>query len=209
MDVWVFDNDGTLYDDREAYDQFLVLVGEYLRRKGFDVTNSREAIQMAKARTGMRSSALALRQVYDLPYDELVNETFMRIKLEECKYLRADPKRASALSALSAPAVVFTNNPSVFAERVLSAVKLLEHFSDVFGIERTDFSAKPSDQAFRSVETRFPLGTRFILVDDTPANLHAAKARGWRTLLFDPQGNHADNQAHSVLRSFSELASHT
>jgi|CXWL01.1.fsa_nt_gi FMN phosphatase YigB (HAD superfamily) len=205
MHVWVFDNDGTLYEDGEAHAQFGQIVFEFVKQtydlKGLD---PKYFLNLLKGKWNTRSSVVALMREYKVEFETLVSETFLRIDFTTCSRIVPNIESRVALDSITSTKVVLTNNPSAYAEKVLHHINLLDLFVEVIGVEKTEFEGKPHDSAYVAVEQRFPQATKIIFCDDILENLDAAKNRGWETVLFDPSGK-IQSSSHKIITSLSEL----
>lgn len=207
MDLWIFDNDGTLYDDTNTRKQFREIFYQYCS-KVLGVSQECASEEVARLRTKWNTafSAVALKKEFGLDYAEIVNQTYFKVDFEKCGVSNIDPVRGRALSAITAPKIVFTNNPSMYARKVLKYLGLLEYFVDIIGTEETEFIGKPNPAAFKTIEQRYPQFNRFIFCDDLVENLDAAKSLGWTTIWFKPQNVDKENQTkHIVVSSFEDL----
>lgn len=92
---------------------------------------------------------------------------------------------AAALAGLPGRKAVFSNGPSFYVRALMEAMGLTHHFTALFGTDNVGYCYKPDPQAYLRVCTA--LGTppqQCIMVDDSAANLHAAKALGMRTVWY-------------------------
>lgn len=207
MGLWVFDNDGVLYDCTAAEQEFSAIFIAYFSR-----LLACSSSEVERLRTHLRkkhqteSSVFAFAQEFDLDFDEIVANTYLKIDLERCGVPHQDEERLRVLQAIPAPKVVLTNGPSVFARSVLDHIGLLGCFGEIIGIAETGFCYKPDTRAFASVERRLPGFDRYIYCDDSVMNLDAAQIFGWKTIWFCPQGAPSPSQ-HAVVRSFQEISS--
>lgn len=209
MDLWVFDNDGTLYDDSGTHRSFIEIFSEYSSTLlGVSTKEASEQVTRLKSKWSTEFSAVALMREFGISYSEIVANTYLRIDLEKCNVPGFDLARKRALDAIMGEKIVFTNNPSVFARRVLSYVGLEKCFSDFVGMEETNFSGKPNLGAFQYVESRHPGHGRIIFCDDSCKNLDVALKMGWNTVLYQPSHVEADTISHEhiIISSFSELS---
>lgn len=206
MDLWVFDNDGTLYDDRAIHALFMPLLYGYLERNlGIESAKADGFLATLKEKWGTEISAAALTQEYGIEFASFVEETYLQINLEHVAGVEFDVKRRNVLELLDGPKVVLTNNPSIFAESILDVVGLLKLFQEVIGIEKTGLTGKPNPRAYQAVETRYPEAKRIFFCDDSIRNLDGARERGWVTILYKPNKEAHLIGGHRVISSFEEL----
>jgi putative hydrolase of the HAD superfamily len=209
VDLWVFDNDGTLYDDRVARARFMEILLRYSAELlNLPVDLASDEIVRLKAKWHTGHPVLALMRECGIEYSDAVDRIYTEIRLEECGIPTPDIRRFDVLSSIDARKVVFTNNPSRFAHRVLSYVGLSGCFADIIGIEESGFEGKPDPKAFRAVEARHDGFDRIIFCDDSLRNLEIARELGWVTIWYRPSGGNIQEgpgDGHVVISSFEEL----
>jgi len=207
MDLWVFDNDGTLYDDFGADEKFMKILFQYASTLlGIPVEDVPAEIKKLKDKWHTEFSILALMREYSIDFSEMVQNTYLKITLDECGIIAPDIMRFDVLSSIDSHKVVFTNNPSVFAQRVLSYVGLKTCFADFIGIEETNFCEKPNHRAYKVVEGRHGGFNRIIFCDDSLNNLETARRMGWTTIWCKPKNLNVEmGRGHIVISSFKEL----
>lgn len=109
---------------------------------------------------------------------------------------------ASTLTALSGRKAVFSNGPSFYVRALVGAMQLTHHFDALFGVDDLGLHCKPQPQAFAKVCAALEVSPQqCVLVDDSAANLQAAKAFGMRTVWFGRRAGSqpfADHLAHSM-----------
>lgn len=207
MDLWVFDNDGTLYNDFGAGEKFMRILFQYVSRLfNIPVDQVPDEVARLKEKWHTEFSILALMKEHGIDFSEMVRNTYLKIELDECNIVAPDIARLSVLSSIDSRKVVFTNNPSAFARYVLSYVGLDDCFSDIIGMEETGFCEKPDLRAYRAVESRQGGFNRIIFCDDSLKNLETARGLGWITVWCKPQNARIETgQGHLVVSSFEEL----
>lgn len=208
MDLWVFDNDGTLYDDFGAGEQFMRIFFQYFSQSlHFPIEHVPNEVTRLKKKWCTEFSILALVKEHNINFSEIVNNTYLRIKLEECNITAPDIARMNILNSINAHKVVFTNNPSVFARHVLSYIGLSDCFSDFIGMEETGFFGKPDYKAYKVVEDRHKGYDRIIFCDDSLKNLKTARELGWITVWYKPSDikEIEDASGHIIISSFEDL----
>lgn len=208
MDLWVFDNDGTLYDDSDTQEKFMDIFHEYSSSLlGVPIHEVSAQFAKLKNKWNTEFSIIALMKEFGVDYANVVNKTYLKVDLEKCNIPKSDPVRKMALDDILTKKIVFTNNPSVFARRVLSYLGLADCFSDFVGMEETCFFGKPDMRAFQIVESRHPNYDRIIFCDDSLKNLEMAHQMGWITVWYRPlkADNGETNGKHLVINSFNEI----
>lgn len=207
--LWVFDNDGTLYDDSSAEKEFMELLADH-----FSLTyeKSPEEIleEVAELRTVHKttSSILALHKARGLSLSAAIEATYMRLDLEKLG-LKRNPELLRIISNLPGDKMVLTNNPSCYATKALRQIGILECFKSVVGMEELGLELKPSLSVFRKIDQMFPGYDRKIFIDDRVVNLDAARLFGWITVLFSARRIQIDPKTlagHIVVESLSGLS---
>ena len=207
MNLWVFDNDGTLYDDSGTQKIFMEIFSGYSSNL-LGVPVQEVSVQLAKLKNKWNTefSIIALMKEFGVDYSEVVNNTYLKIDLGKCNVSRSDLVRKMALDNILEKKIVFTNNPSVFARRVFSYAGLESCFSDFVGMEEANFCGKPDLRAFKVVEARHPECSRIIFCDDSLKNLDAAHQMGWTTILYKPLSVDSETGGnHLIISSFDGI----
>lgn len=94
------------------------------------------------------------------------------------------PELVERLAARAAPLFALTNFADRFWQEFRPLHPLFDHFRDIVvsGVEKV---AKPDPAIYRIAEQRFGHPPHELLfIDDNPANIAAAQARGWQGHLF-------------------------
>jgi putative hydrolase of the HAD superfamily len=187
--VWFFDLDDTLHDASHAM---------------FAAIDARMTDYVQEHLQLDRASADALRRRYWLRYGATMlglirhhgidADHFLRAThdFDVRTRLRAESGLAHWSRRLGGRQVLLTNSPLHYAGRVLRAIGLHRRFAQRYAIESMrvhgHFRPKPARSMFRSMLVREGLGgrpaaARAVLVDDNLANLKAARAVGYATVL--------------------------
>jgi putative hydrolase of the HAD superfamily len=123
----------------------------------------------------------ALRRHYSVDPDEFLDFVH-NIRLN--RYLQKDPALDNMLERLTLRKIIFTNADARHARRVLSHTGILRHFEMIFDIHMLDFINKPDRRAYFMILDF--IGARpeeCVLIEDSPANIHAAKELGMVTVM--------------------------
>jgi putative hydrolase of the HAD superfamily len=133
--------------------------------------------------------------------------------------VRAERGLTRLFARLPGRKVLVTNAPGAYARDVLRALAVHRHFGARYTIERMrlhgSFRPKPSRSMLRALLARERvLAADAVLIDDSAANLKAARALGFRTVLMTrhgtPLAGHRPDRrggAHAglVIRSLHQL----
>ncbi len=114
-----------------------------------------------------------LRFVHDVPLE---------------RYLAPDAELRRVLAGYPAPKFIFTNGDLPHAQRVLKILKLEGLFEGIIDIMALAPYCKPMPEAFEIAlrHAGHPTPADCFLVDDSPRNIAAAHAIGFRTVLVGP-----------------------
>ena len=207
MDLWVFDNDGTLYDDKLAHIEFAKHLGAYLEGLlGISGEDTKILGERLRTKHNTSSTVIAVVREFHLDIKEVIERTYLCINLDSCQNPMEDSGRDEALAQIRGRKVILTNNPSAFARRIVERIGLRRHFADIIGMEETAFALKPDLGAFLAVMRRHPDATRIFFCDDSRENLDIATTLGWKTIWYSPNNSGDDSgSSHTILRSFRLL----
>jgi len=206
--LWVFDNDGTLYNDFGAGNKFMEILLPYASNLLQIPINTTEVeIARLKKKWATEFSILALAKELRVDFSRMVKDTYLKLDLDQCG-ICPDTKTINTLGAIQSPKIVFTNNPSEFARYILDYMKMSHLFIDFIGMEETNFHSKPDPRSYRTVETHHPGHERIFFCDDSLKNLETAHQLGWKTFWIKPPKATPDSNRHIILESLSELENH-
>lgn len=206
MNLWVFDNDGTLYDDSKTHQQFFEIMAAYfapILNVPPDQVKS-EGERLKKWSTDF--SIIAFVKEHGIDFTEAVKSTYLGIDFQACGIPVASSLQVEAIKALEGKKIVFTNNPAAWARRVLLHLGIADCFSEIIGMEEMQFYGKPHPASYKVVEDRHSGFDKIIFCDDSLKNLDEARRCGWLTVWlnvhkeFEPA-----NSGHVVITSLEEI----
>jgi FMN phosphatase YigB (HAD superfamily) len=205
MNLWVFDNDGTLYNDFGAGKKFMEILVPYAANL-LQIPQSEAEKEIPRLKNKWQTDFTALALVKELGIDlsEFVANTYLKIDLGKCGLVRDDSK-VLTLESIKSPKIVFTNNPSSFAKYVLSYLGLSEQFVDFIGMQETNFNSKPNPLAYQEIERLHPGFNKVFFCDDSLQNLDSALRMGWTTFWIKPPESSIVSTKHITIESFPEL----
>jgi putative hydrolase of the HAD superfamily len=181
--VWLFDLDNTLHDaNPHIFPAISRAMGDYVAQKvGLDETAARQLRDHYWRRYGATLTGLVRHHGVD-PHDFLaVTHDFLPELPRMVVHERA---LRHALRRLPGRKIVFSNAPHRYVEAVLDLIGIRPLIDSIWTIERLGFTPKPHLTAFRRLLQEERLDPRrCILVEDTAANLRAAKRLGITTVL--------------------------
>jgi putative hydrolase of the HAD superfamily len=183
--VWFFDLDDTLHDASHA------IFGAIDRRMTEYVVKHLELDESAANQLRLAywrrygATMLGLARHHAVDPHHFLRETH---DFDVAALLRAERGLARLFARLPGRKVLLTNAPDRYARAVLRELALHPHVGARYTIERMRvhgaFRPKPSRSMLRHMLARERIPAhRAVLVDDSPANLKAARAVGLRTVL--------------------------
>ncbi|MFW5866204.1 MAG: pyrimidine 5'-nucleotidase [Armatimonadota bacterium] len=204
IDVVLFDLDNTLYHPGtgllEAGDRTITdFISERLRMP-------RDVADELRVRTWLEYGATArgLEVEFGVPQREFFAGSIERVPIRD--YLEERSELREMLEALPQRLYVFTNAPSVYAQRTLQALGIADLIEDIFDIETTGGRPKPECGCYEHVLEQ--IGTppeRVALIEDTEANLEPAAELGMVTVKVGPPPPDGDHLYIEDLLDLPEL----
>ncbi|GGC88104.1 pyrimidine 5'-nucleotidase [Undibacterium terreum] len=189
--VWLFDLDNTLHNASHAiFPAVNVKMNAFMARVLGDGVNPADPVTVDAARLlywrRYGATLMGLIKHHGVNADEFLHEAHTFDDLSAM--IRAERGLGGLLRRLPGRKILLTNAPRKYARDVVGHLGLHRHFAEHIPIEdmrvHGRLSPKPSRQYLRKLVAR--LGVRAgncVLVEDTVANLRAAKQIGMRTVL--------------------------
>ena len=193
---WVFDLDNCLYPHSSG---LFALIDErmnaYIRRL-LDC-DAEEAHRVQKDHFHTHGTTLAgLMKSRDIDPHHFLEDVHA-IPLDR---IERNDRLGAALARLPGRRFIFTNGDAPYARRVLEAIGVGEHFSDLHDIHANSYRPKPDPHGYRLLLERFGIDPKHgLLVDDMAQNLRPAKALGMTTVWVD---NGSERGSHDADDSF-------
>ena len=181
--VWLFDLDNTLHDaSPHIFPAISRLMSDYVARKvSLDETAAKQLRDHYWLRYGATLTGLVRHHGVD-PHHFLAETHDFLPQLPQM--VVHDRALRHMLKKLPGRKIVFSNAPQRYVEAVLDLIGIRPLIDSVWTIERLRFTPKPHGGAFRRLLHQERLDPRrCILVEDTAANLRAAKRLGMKTVL--------------------------
>lgn len=182
-DLWVFDNDGTLYEDTciklavtKLMDQF------FARAHGVKECEGKLLHEKLKEKHTVSSTLVALHRE-GCSVEAFIQETYLAVDF--CAEGVCPPTAlVTSVPHLSGEKIILTNNPSEFARKVLTMLGLEGQFSRIYGVCELNYCLKPAMEAFAPLFVAVQEGKRVVYIDDKTQNLLAMKDAGFLTKLW-------------------------
>ncbi len=183
--VWLFDLDNTLHDaSAAAYGGINEGMTGYIER---ELRLSRADADALRRRYWKRYGAtlLGLMRHHAVAATDFLHHVHLLPGLEA--RVRGAADDLAALSRLPGRRYLLTNAPLVYAMRVLRVLKLHRHFDGVLAIEQLrmfgHWRPKPDARMYGALAQRLQVPPqRCVLVEDSLANLKAARRVGMQTV---------------------------
>jgi putative hydrolase of the HAD superfamily len=187
--IWFFDLDDTLHDASHAM---------------FGAIDSRMTAFLQRNLGLERGAADALRHDYWIRYGATLVGLMRHHRVDAQRFLdethdfdiaallRAERGLSELGRRLPGRKVLLTNSPAAYADRVLRGIGLHRHITKRYAVEdmrvHGHYRPKPALSLFRAILARERIGGRTaraqaVLIDDNGANLKAARAAGFATVL--------------------------
>lgn len=173
-DLWVFDNDGTLYNDTSIQlavarqmDMF------FARMHGIEECRGKAIREKLKKKHSVSSTLVALHRE-GCPVDAFIQETYLTVNFY-AEDICSPTILATFVPHLSGEKIILTNSPSEFVRKVLVNLGLEGQFSRIYGIRELNYYLKPATEAFTPLISAVQEGKRVVYIDDKIQNLLAVK----------------------------------
>ncbi|MEM0921782.1 MAG: pyrimidine 5'-nucleotidase [Pseudomonadota bacterium] len=194
--TWIFDLDNTLYPARLGLvEQINQRMTDWVMRElGLD----RQGADTYRART-WREYGITLRGLIAEHGTDAAGFLHETHHIDYSRLAPA-PRLAEAVTRLPGRKIVHTNGARAHAERVLARTGLAAHIDALWAIEDADLIPKPLPEATARILIGLKIDPQTaIMLDDSPANLAAAKDAGittvWMTRDRTEAAPHIDHKA--------------
>ena len=194
--VWLFDYDLTLYGEEERFvlDSLDRRIALFVQKTvGGDFENATRIRKEYLVQFGTTLSGLMAMNGTD-PDDffDFIHEP------EHLIYPRKAPEKLALLKELDGPRFVFTNGRHDWSEAGMAHMEIDSAIDGVFDLKLLGWEGKPHESAYEKMERwlaralperglSMPADKReIVLLEDSLRNLEPAHARGWTTVLVNP-----------------------
>lgn len=181
--VWLFDLDNTLHDATpQIFPHINHSMRQYIEQHlGVDEAEATRIRQHYWNRYG--ATLLGLVRHHGTDPRHFLQQTHQFEKLD--RMIAFERPLRQILRRLPGRKIVFSNAPRHYTDAVLDILGVRPLFDSIWSIEQLGFHPKPLPQAFQRLLRGERLNpTRCIFVEDSPANLKAAKRLGMTTVLI-------------------------
>lgn len=203
--VWLFDLDNTLHHaDAGIFTLINRAMTEYMARR-LNVSKA-QASHLREDYWHKYGATLAGLQMHhpEIDIGEFLAESHPMPEILAA--LQGFDGTRETLSVLKGRKAVFSNGPSFYVNQILTALGIEDLFEYAFGTDDFGLLYKPEPQAYLNVCRRLDAAPeQCVMVDDSAANLHAAKELGMTTVWFGSRA-HDLPFADGTARNMAELA---
>ena len=184
-DLWIFDNDGTLYANTKEIEKEVVRLMIGFIAEEFKITIP-QAVQKRKELLEKHCTEYTLVAMKNEGFDEniFIQKTYLSADPESFGFSRSKSLR-KLLQSLEGEKVVLTNNPSEYAEMVLGSLGVYDLFSRVYGMRELSYIQKPNPMCFFPLEQGVQQGKKIVYIDDQISNIIAAEKIGCTAVLVN------------------------
>lgn len=193
---WIFDLDNTLYPaSAKLFDLIDERMGAYVGRVlGCDADEAKRIQKKYFREHGTTLSGLMRNHGVD------PNHFLDDVHAIDLDRIGPNDRLSAGLEKLPGRKFVFTNGNRAYADRVLAAIGIDDHFHGLVDIGDCNFLPKPDAHGYRLLVERFDIEpARALLVEDMAKNLKPAKAMGMTTVWVDNGSDHGNHDADHEL----------
>lgn len=182
--LYIFDSDGTLYDDRNAGNQFSMINTDYISQK-LSVSKDDVAliIKTIKQKYNTDSATIACIKEFGFDFDDFVSETYLRISLE---YISVNKNIVNYLQEPGIEKIVFTGSPRAYALKVLTTLSIHNCFKEIFGMKEIGLREKKDQNSFKFISENFIKDNydEIYFWDNEEENRRLGLIYGWIPVVF-------------------------
>ena len=181
-DLWVFDNDGTLYNNPADLEVAVVaLMEQYISvYYGIDIKDAGEKRKQLLQKHNTKYTLIALIRDGVLE-DDFIQRTYLSINPSDFGVVKS-PELERLIGSLEGEKIVLTNNPSEFAELILNSLGTRHLFSKIIGMREMNYIQKPDIRAFELLKPWLEQKKNVVVVDDCLRNIQVAMSMGCITV---------------------------
>ena len=204
--IWLFDLDNTLHNASKAVfpaiaNNMTRYIAEVLKKEQGEV--DMEHVNHLRTEYLRRYGATLKGMVihHGVKEEEFLREAHRFENLEQLLHLERGVARV--LKRLPGKKILFTNAPHSYSKEVMRGLRLHKDFAGHISIEQMQVHGKshpkPSRAYLRKLLAQHGWQPRqCILVEDSVANLQAAKALGMRTVMITGHGQHIAQKSRTA-----------
>jgi pyrimidine 5'-nucleotidase len=181
-DLWIFDNDGTIYNPDKIEPAINELIINFIATHyNLSTSSAKLKRQLLRKKYQTRFTLVALEKEGVNP-DEFIREAYLAINPRDFG-IYEDKQLQNLFSSIQGEKIVLTNNPSEFANIILDSLGIKKYFSKIIGMRELNYCLKPDPRSFSFLFPILKKGKKIIFVDDEVENIIIAKEIGFMTVL--------------------------
>lgn len=205
--VYVFDNDGTLYDCHSEFNKAVTekMIACIARLTSMSTEQVLKKRQELFKRYNVNYTLLVFsREGIITDIDSFIQETYLSVN--PLAYgVKQNLRLRKALERLNAHLYVHTNNPSVFASKILDCLGIRDLFTAIYGMFENDSCQKPDFRAFQNILKAISPYKVWWYADNEGPNLIMAKQLGFKTIAVAEAASANGIQADRRLKVIDDL----
>lgn len=177
----IFDFDETIYHPNATTlpQQLVYRMSTFIKDK-FNLSYKEARELSRKYRLEYGSTVVGLQQCHNIDPKEFVDYSY-NLDLSE---LKKNIKFKEQLQAIPEKKIILTNAHEIYVEKALHIMGIREQFSDIIGINRTNFIPKSNPIGYElAINENADSGRGCVMFDDQSSNLRMAKGYGTKTVL--------------------------
>jgi putative hydrolase of the HAD superfamily len=177
-DLWVFDNDGTLYNNPSELEKVVVakMIKYIALRYNLSYSKAKEKRKELLQRHCTKYTLIAIKQE-GISENDFIQKTYLSINPSDFG-IKKSPELRELINSLLGEKIVLTNNPSEFADLILEHLGIKDLFSQIIGMREMNYIQKPDKRSFGFLEKSINNGKKVMFIDNEFANIETAKEVG-------------------------------
>lgn len=201
----IFDFDETIYHPEATTlpQQLVYRMSTFIKDK-FNLSYKEARELSRKYRLEYGSTVVGLQQIHNIDPKEFIDYSY-NLDLGE---LKKDQKLKEQLHLIPEKKVILTNANEIYVEKALHIMGIRNEFSDIIGINRTNFIPKSNPIGYEIViDNHADSGRNCIMFDDQVVNLRMAKIYGMETVLCNKNEDNLQGVDHITKHLNQDLLS--
>ncbi len=190
----IFDFDETIYrpETTTLPQQLIYRMANFIKDK-FNLSYKEARLLSRKYRLEYGSTVVGLQKIHNVDPKEFVDYAY-NLDLSE---LKKNSEFKKQLQSIPEKKVIFTNANEIYVEKALHIMGIRDEFSDIIGINRTNFVPKSETLGYEMIiDSYADSGKNCAIFDDQTDNLKTAKKYGMETVLCNKKADNLTGVDH-------------
>lgn len=190
----IFDFDETIYrpESTTLPQQLIYRMSNFIKNK-FNLSYKEARLLSRKYRLEYGSTVVGLQKLHNIDPKEFVDYAY-NLDLSE---LKKNSEFKKQLQSIPEKKVIFTNANEIYVEKALHIMGIRDEFSDIIGINRTNFVPKSETLGYEMIiDSYADSGKNCAIFDDQTDNLKTAKKYGMETVLCNKKADNLTGVDH-------------